>query len=162
MRSKYSALMDYLTKQWISSEACDGQIEGCSEAEVLEVMHAQGVEHLPVMYIEFLTHLGRKSGGLEGHFGSEITYPGVCIFKPMTFAHLRQSEIFVFSHNYQGDCSFYFSIIDDDPVLYWAGYGYSPGLGSSDIPLLETKELGRLSDYLTNFIADVIEEHKIS
>jgi hypothetical protein len=159
MRSQYSALMQYLTNLWLSSEACDAPVEGCSEAEIAEIMHAQSVERLPLMYVEFLSHMGRKTGGLEWYFGSEITYPSVCEFKPMTFKVLRQSKIFVLTHDYQGDCAIYFHITDDDdPMLYWVGYDYRPDLNQFDI--LETKALGQLSDYLNDFIGNVIEEHQ--
>lgn len=161
MRSQYTAIMDYLTEEWSTSEACDGQVEGCSEAEIDEVMQAQGVDHLPLMYVEFLRHMGRKTGGLEWHFGTEITYPAVCIFKPMTFNFLWRPEFFVFTHDFQGDCSIYFHIADeDDPILYRAGYDSPSDLHPPEIPILETTELGRLSDYLTDFISELIEEDR--
>jgi hypothetical protein len=165
MRSQYAAIMQHLTELWSSSEACDGQLEGCSEAEIAEIMKAQGVERLPLMYVEFLRHMGRNTGGLEWYFGSELTYPAVCIFKSMSFWFLSQALVtklrFVFTHDYQGDCSIYFDPTEaDDPILYRVAYDSPSELNPPDIPVLETQELGLLSDYLTDFIGDVIEEHR--
>lgn len=156
MRSKYATLMQYLTKLWSSSETCLNPLKGCSEAEIAQIMQAQGVERLPLMYVEFLSHMGRDAGGLEADLTS---YPYVMEIKPLTFDLLRQPDIFVLSHNSDGDCAIYFHVTeDDDPILYWVGYDYRPDLNRFD--LLKTKELGQLSDWLIDLIEGVLEADK--
>jgi hypothetical protein len=160
MHSQYTVLMVNLTKHWLSSEACDGEVEGCSETEIAEIMQPQGVQRLPLMYVEFLARMGRKAGGLEWHFGSEFTYPAVLSFKPMAVELWEQTDIFIFTHDSQGDCAIYFHITEDDPIVYWVGYD-GDGPDPNQFYLSETRELGRLSDWLTNLFGGVVEEHNL-
>jgi hypothetical protein len=156
VRSQYAAIMEYLTNLWSSSEVCDGQVEGCSEAEIIEIMQAQGVERLPLMYVEFLRHMGCNTAGLKSHL---ISYPDVMGMKSETFNLLRQPDIFVLSHFSDGDCAIYFRVTeDDDPILYLVDYDYYPDLNRFD--LLKTKELGRLSEWLMDRVQLAINAHE--
>jgi hypothetical protein len=146
--------MEHLRKRVASSTACEGILEGCSDDEIDDIREAQGVKRLPRMYREFLLHMGRRTGGLEGYLGFEITYPGACEFKRMTFDLLRQPDIFVMAHIADGDCAFYFHIDEDDPVVYWAGYDTRPEFVEFNV--LETKDCGPLSNWLIDVVGDFI------
>lgn len=155
MRSQYAALMDYLTQLWSASDACSSPPEGCSEAEITEIQHARNVERLPLIYVEFLRHMGRNTGGLERNLGMNLTYPDALEFRGLTFDLTGRSDIFFFWYDTQGDCSTYFHVIEDDPILYWVTYkDYSPQNQSYS---LQTDELGRLSDWLIDLIGYEVE-----
>jgi hypothetical protein len=157
MRSQYAALMDEIVKRWSASEACQLPLEGCSEAEIEEIKRRQGVERLPEMYVEFLRRIGKYSGNLGWHFGSEITYPDVLEFKEDTFDVLHKPDIYVFTHDPNGDCAIYFHVGDDDPVLYWISYDDSRPQSYD----LITEDWGRLSTWLVNLVERVIEVHDL-
>ncbi|MEO8612962.1 MAG: hypothetical protein ABI690_34030 [Chloroflexota bacterium] len=159
MRSQYTAIMEQLVERLASSAAYEGTLEGCSEDEIDEIRETQGVKRLPRMYREFLLHMGRHTGGLEGYLGFEITYPGVCEFKRMSFDLLRQPDIFVMTHIADGDCAFYFHIDEDDPIVYWVGYDRRPEFVEFNV--LETKDCGSLSNWLIDVVGDFIGDPQL-
>ncbi len=135
--------------------------EGCSVEEIKQLMLMQKVDTLPRVYMDFLLHLGRKSGDL--YVGLDIGYNPHRLYnykekanKLLAICGLEELDHkhFVFM-NRQSITFWYFEIILDDPPVFMyvpdcEAYGdYDPTFANGGVMIAP-----KLSYFLTEFIAE--------
>jgi len=134
----------------------DNTILGCTESEILELIHDQNVNALPPIYIKFMRYAGKRAGGLWA--GTDAFYPYMKGLKQVAVDLLIENDfdfdlpdtsfVFLMHEGYQ---FMYFdtTVIDDPEVLYY----------------MEGKDTivskGKFSRFITYFIeerANIIEQ----
>jgi ubiquinone/menaquinone biosynthesis C-methylase UbiE len=156
MGTPEAAFIRYLAKKWASSDACQAPLVGCSQAEIEEIKQRQGVNRLPELYVEWMLAMGRQMGGLE-NFETKLTYPSILDTKAQSFPVLHRQDIFVLTHDAQGDCAIYFHSGEDDPILYWISYD-----GAKTDYELKVEDWGRLSAWLVHRVEGGIEDYELA
>lgn len=136
-------------------------IEGCTLEEIEQIKIVQNVPNkkLPLVYMEFLIHLGKRSGdlwiGYDLNYRYLIGYNFTEAYNEQLIAdghHPHSDQYYVFM-NKQGSCHWFFSLDEgDDPWVY----EYCEQTGEEDDPYLggPIKLDERLSDFFTEFIAE--------
>ena len=137
-------------------------IEGCTPEEIEEIKTVQNLsgKKLPQVYIEFLLHLGKRSGDLL--IGYDLNYryligynfTEACNEQLIADGHHPLSDRYYVFMNKQTVIHWFFSIDEgDDPFVY--EYCERSGDEETDEPYLggPIKLDERLSDFLTDFIA---------
>jgi len=121
----WTSFITHLKENWMACSACEEPVIGCSQVEIDELMKIQRVNHLPDLYRQFMSALGREDGGLGAMNGAELCYPFVLNFKddaycsPLLKSLNIRGDAFVFMTD-RASFLYYFhtSVQQDDPIVY--------------------------------------------
>jgi hypothetical protein len=127
--------------------------EGCTEKDIQDLMESQNISRLPKIYVEFLRHLGKKTGK-NFLIGEDILCPHLegiregfdWLLEKYKIDWEIPENIFVFwTHQ---DYQFYYFHVDegDDPTVYIITYAM--------------KSPEKVFDHLSQLFEDLLKRHE--